>query len=99
MPRRHGVTRAERTAAFRRNHFAKRIALRFLDSMPRWRARRVLKTSGREVSSRKEAKMSSQDRIPQTLTTMEAGFTLHEGKELQEEFWRRQERMGRGPAK
>lgn len=38
--------------------------------------------------------MSSQDRIPQTLTTMEAAFTLHEGKELQEEFWRHQERMG-----
>jgi hypothetical protein len=38
--------------------------------------------------------MSSQDRIPETLTTMEAAFTLHEGKELQEEFWRDQERMG-----
>jgi hypothetical protein len=38
--------------------------------------------------------MSSQDRIPQTLTTMEAAFTLHEGKELQEEFWRHQQRMG-----
>jgi hypothetical protein len=38
--------------------------------------------------------MSSQDRIPQTLTTMEAAFTLHEDKELQEEFWRHQERMG-----
>jgi len=38
--------------------------------------------------------MSSQDRIPQTLTTMEAAFTLHEAKELQEEFWRHQERMG-----
>jgi heme-degrading monooxygenase HmoA len=38
--------------------------------------------------------MSSQDRIPQTLTTMEAAFTLHEGKEIQEEFWRHQERMG-----
>jgi hypothetical protein len=38
--------------------------------------------------------MSSQDRIPQTLTTMEAAFTLHENKELQEEFWRHQERMG-----
>ena len=25
---------------------------------------------------------------------MEAAFTLHEGKELQEEFWRHQERMG-----
>jgi hypothetical protein len=38
--------------------------------------------------------MSSQDRIPQTLTTMEAAFTLQEGKELQDEFWRHQERMG-----
>lgn len=38
--------------------------------------------------------MSSQDRIPQTLTTMEAAFTLHEGKELQEEFQRHQDRMG-----
>jgi hypothetical protein len=38
--------------------------------------------------------MSSQDRIPQTLTTMEAAFTLHEGKEVQEEFWRHQVRMG-----
>lgn len=38
--------------------------------------------------------MSSQDRLPQTLTTMEAAFTLHDGKELQEEFWRHQERMG-----
>ena len=38
--------------------------------------------------------MSSQDRIPQTLTTMEAAFTLHEDKEVQEEFWRHQERMG-----
>ncbi|HEX3571162.1 MAG TPA: hypothetical protein VHU44_10100 [Acidobacteriaceae bacterium] len=46
------------------------------------------------MSSRKETKMSSQDRIPQTLTTMEAAFTLHESKELQEEFWRHQERMG-----
>jgi hypothetical protein len=38
--------------------------------------------------------MSSQDRIPQTLTTMEAAFTLQEGKELQDEFWSHQERMG-----
>lgn len=38
--------------------------------------------------------MSSQDRIPQTLTTMEAAFTLHENQALQEEFWRHQERMG-----
>ena len=38
--------------------------------------------------------MSSQDRIPQTLTTMEAAFTLHEGKDVQEEFWRHQQRMG-----
>ena len=38
--------------------------------------------------------MSSQDRIPQTPTTMEAAFTLHDSRELQEEFWRHQLRMG-----
>jgi hypothetical protein len=38
--------------------------------------------------------MSSQQHLPQTLTTMEACFTLHEGKEIQEEFWRHQQRMG-----
>jgi len=38
--------------------------------------------------------MSSPERNPQTLTTMEAAFTLHERKELQEDFWRHRERMG-----
>jgi hypothetical protein len=38
--------------------------------------------------------MSSQQHLPQTLTTMEACFTLHEDKAIQEEFWRHQERMG-----
>jgi heme-degrading monooxygenase HmoA len=38
--------------------------------------------------------MSSQEKIPQTITTMEAAFTLHEGQALQEEFWKHQERMG-----
>jgi hypothetical protein len=38
--------------------------------------------------------MSSQQHLPQTLTTMEACFTLHEDKAVQEEFWRHQERMG-----
>jgi len=38
--------------------------------------------------------MSSQQHLPQTLTTMEACFTLHEAKEIQEEFWRHQQRMG-----
>jgi hypothetical protein len=38
--------------------------------------------------------MSSQDQIPQTLTTMEACFTLTENQAAQEEFWRHQERMG-----
>jgi hypothetical protein len=38
--------------------------------------------------------MSSQQHLPQTLTTMEACFTLHEDRTVQEEFWRHQERMG-----
>jgi len=38
--------------------------------------------------------MSSQQRLPQTLTTMEACFTLHEDSKMQEEFWRHQQRMG-----
>ena len=38
--------------------------------------------------------MSSQDHIPQTLTTMEACFTLHQDEALQAEFWKHQERMG-----
>ena len=38
--------------------------------------------------------MSSQDQIPQTVTTMEAAFKLHDVKELQDEFWRHQVRMG-----
>lgn len=38
--------------------------------------------------------MSSQQSIPQTLTTMEAAFTLHKDKAIQEEFWKHQERMG-----
>jgi len=38
--------------------------------------------------------MSSQQRLPQTLTTMEACFTLHEDSKMQEEFWRHQARMG-----
>lgn len=38
--------------------------------------------------------MSSQDKIPQTMTTMEAAFTLHESKEMQAEFWKHQELMG-----
>jgi hypothetical protein len=36
--------------------------------------------------------MSSSATIPQTLTTMEAGFTLSPG--IEEEFWRHQDRMG-----
>jgi len=36
--------------------------------------------------------MSTQDEIPQTLTTMEAGFTLVPGTE--DEFWAEQERIG-----
>jgi hypothetical protein len=38
--------------------------------------------------------MSSQQHLPQTLTTMEACFTLHEDRTVLEEFWRHQERMG-----
>ena len=38
--------------------------------------------------------MSSQQHLPQTLTTMEACFTLHEDTKILEEFWRHQERMG-----
>ena len=38
--------------------------------------------------------MSSQDLIPQTLTTMEAAFTLHKDEAVQAEFWRHQQRMG-----
>jgi len=38
--------------------------------------------------------MSSQQHLPQTLTTMEACFTLHEDSKMQEEFWRHQQRMG-----
>lgn len=38
--------------------------------------------------------MSSQQHLPQTLTTMEACFTLREDSKMQEEFWRHQERMG-----
>lgn len=38
--------------------------------------------------------MSSQDHLPQTLTTMEACFTLHQDEALQAEFWKHQERMG-----
>jgi hypothetical protein len=38
--------------------------------------------------------MSSQQHLPQTLTTMEACFALHEDRTVQEEFWRHQERMG-----
>lgn len=38
--------------------------------------------------------MSSQSRIPQTLTTMEACFTLNPDEAVQAEFWRHQARMG-----
>jgi hypothetical protein len=38
--------------------------------------------------------MSSQDSIPQTLTTMEAAFTLHQDEAVHAEFWRHQQRMG-----
>jgi hypothetical protein len=92
MPWRHGLIAAAKNCVSQDN-FAKWIVPRFVDSTwhPWVQSPGVVR---KDTQSKKVLHMSSQDRLPRTPTTMEAAFTLHEGKELQDEFWRHQERMG-----
>src|SRR5262245_2678194 len=72
--------------------FAKRISLRKADSAP---APNCFCCSGKVEPARRRAtnrRVVMPNSTPQTLTTMEAGFTVNPADA--EEFWRHQERMG-----